>query len=243
MTKSVIITGVNGGIGKALSVAFSDNGYTTIGLDIVHNDFNCDYFIPIDLNRFASETKYRIEKSQKILEFSSKLEVLINNAATQILGNLPEITADDWLRSLNINLNSAFFLSQLCLDSLKENNGSIINIASIHAAQTKKRFLAYATSKAALEGMTRAMAVDTQGAIRVNAISPAAIETEMLKDGFKGKEELLNKLKSFHPSQKIGSPEEVARLALFLADERNAFLNGSVISLDGAISSVLHDPD
>lgn len=243
MTKSVIITGVNGGIGKALSGAFSDNGYTTIGLDIVHDDSNCDYFIPIDLNRFASDTEYRIEKSHKILELSSDLEVLINNAAIQLLDDTSNIKEGDWFKTLNINLSSPFFLSQLCFDSLKKNKGSIINIASIHAKQTKRNFVAYATSKAALEGLTRAMAIDTQGTIRVNAISPAAIETKMLKDGFKGKEELLDQLKSFHPSQAIGTTEEVARLALFLSDKKNAFLNGSVISLDGAISSFLHDPD
>ena len=138
MTKSVIITGVNGGIGKALSVAFSNNGYTTIGLDIVHDDSNCDYFIPIDLNRFASETEYRIEKSQKLLELSSDLEVLINNAAIQLLDDTSNIKEVDWFKTLNINLSSPFFLSQLCLDSLKKNKGSIINITSIHAKQTKK---------------------------------------------------------------------------------------------------------
>jgi NAD(P)-dependent dehydrogenase (short-subunit alcohol dehydrogenase family) len=243
MTKSVIITGVNGGIGKALSKAFNSSGYTTIGMDIIADNSNCDQFIKIDLDQFASDNKYRNIFEEIILAKTENLEVLINNAAVQILEHFTQLTHNDWHKTLNVNVSAAFFLSQMCYAQLRKNKGSIINIASIHSNQTKRNFVAYATSKAAIEGMTKAMAVDAQGEVRVNGISPAAIETEMLKDGFSGKEKMLDNLKNFHPSKVIGTVEEVARLALFIADKKNAFFNGSVVKLDGAISSVLHDPD
>jgi NAD(P)-dependent dehydrogenase (short-subunit alcohol dehydrogenase family) len=107
---------------------------------------------------------------------------------------------------------------------------------------TKKNFVAYATSKAALSGMTKAMAVDLGGRVRVNAIEPAAIETDMLKAGFEGKSELYRQLEAYHPLGRIGRPEEVARLALAMIEGGIDFLDGACVGLDGGISGCLIDP-
>ena len=85
------------------------------------------------------------------------------------------------------------------------------------------------------------MAVDLEGRVRVNAVSPAAIETKMLLDGFDNNEEKVKELEALHPVQRIGYPEDVAKLVLFLASENNGFIHGANISLDGGISSVLKD--
>ena len=109
---------------------------------------------------------------------------MINNAAVQRLDHVKNIKLEDWQESLNVNLTGPMLLSKLFLNRLETNHGCIINIGSIHQQLTKPEFVTYATTKSALIGLTKAMAVDLEGRVRVNAISPAAIETEMLKAGF-----------------------------------------------------------
>jgi NAD(P)-dependent dehydrogenase (short-subunit alcohol dehydrogenase family) len=120
--------------------------------------------------------------------------------------------------------------------------GAVVNIASIHATLTKPEFVAYATSKAALVGMTRDMAVELGKRVRVNAICPGAIDTDMLRAGFEGKEHEFRLLEKAHPTGSIGTPDDVAKLAVFLASPNNAFFTGGVYSIDGAIGARLHDP-
>jgi NAD(P)-dependent dehydrogenase (short-subunit alcohol dehydrogenase family) len=101
----------------------------------------------------------------------------------------------------------------------------------------------YATSKAALVGLTRALAVDLGSRVRVNAINPAAVATPMLLDGFKGKEALYAALGGMHPLGRIAEPAEIAQVALFLASRKAAFITGAAFDVDGGILSRLHDPD
>jgi NAD(P)-dependent dehydrogenase (short-subunit alcohol dehydrogenase family) len=169
------------------------------------------------------------------------LSSLINCSALQRLGSTADVTADDWQRTLDVNLSAPFWLTQTFLPELEAARGCVINIGSIHARLTKPGFVAYATSKAALDGMTRALAVDLGGRVRVNAIAPAAISTPMLEAGFEGRPEARRRLDEYHPAGRIGSPAEVARLARFIA-EADGFLTGSTLALDGAIASRLHDP-
>ena len=170
-----------------------------------------------------------------------ELHVLINNAAVQMLGSLDELKLDDWNHTMTVNLTGPLLLSQHFLEQLEDVNGSIINIGSIHQQLTKRKFISYATSKSALIGLTRALAVDLEGRVRVNAISPAAIETDMLLAGFDGNQGALDELRKIHPVQRIGRPQDVATMALFLASENSGFIHGANLSLDGGISSVLKD--
>lgn len=172
----------------------------------------------------------------------NRLDVLINHAAVQLLGGGESLSVADWHRTLDVNLLAPFVLTQGLLPQLEGARGSVINISSIHARLTKANFVAYATSKAALSGMTRAMAVDLGGRVRVNAIEPAAIATDMLKAGFAGQPEQYAQLQACHPQERIGTPEEVAALALAMADGDLRFLHGACIGMDGGISGRLHDP-
>jgi NAD(P)-dependent dehydrogenase (short-subunit alcohol dehydrogenase family) len=171
------------------------------------------------------------------------LSVLVNNAATQVLGGVDSLTVSDWHHTLDVNLLAPFVLTQGLLPPLEKAHGCVINISSIHARLTKPNFVAYATSKAALSAMTRAMAVDLGSRVRVNAIEPAAIETDMLKSGFAGQPEKFAELQACHPQGRIGSPEEVAALALSVAGGELRFLHGACIGIDGGISGRLHDPN
>lgn len=242
MTKHVVITGILGGIGQGLAASFKKAGYEVTGLDIRNEPApNCDRLIQFNLNLFCNDSIYRDEKKSELDSQLPSLDVLINNAAVQILGSLSEITLEDWKMTQDVNVTGPLLLSQIFLDRLIESHGSIINIASIHQQLTKKRFLAYATSKGAMVALTRAMSVDLQGKVRVNAISPAAIDTQMLRDGFNNQEDKVRQLNEIHPSQRIGRPDEVAQLALVLAESQFGFINGANIHIDGGISNVLKD--
>jgi NAD(P)-dependent dehydrogenase (short-subunit alcohol dehydrogenase family) len=133
-------------------------------------------------------------------------------------------------------------LAQALLSDLEAAVGSVVNIASIHAVATKPGFVCYATSKAALVGLTRAMAVDLGPRIRVNALLPAAVDTPMLRESFSGSETALGELGRMHPAGRIARPEEVARAAVFLASDQASFMTGAAVHVDGGIAGRLHDP-
>lgn len=247
MNKACVITGAAGGIGHALLRAYKDAGYKTLAIDHVSHpkDLDCDIYIQIDLERFATDEAYSAQMLSEIKKHLPEegLAVLVNNAAVQLLAASEDVSREAWARTIDINLSAPFFLVQGLVDEIEAFQGCVINIGSIHADLTKKKFVAYATSKAGLVGLTKALAIDLGHRIRVNLIQPAAIETEMLKEGFLGKEELYKSLIEYHPTGRIGSPEEVANLALLISDRNLCFLNGACIKLDGGIGARLHDPD
>lgn len=245
--QTAIITGATGGIGKALVQTFSEAGYKVIATDQTERptDLPCFAYQTVDLARLAKDERYATAAITDMRQnlAGQGLDVLINNAAIQILGSIEALTREDWRLSLDVNLIAPFLLTQGLLQELEHTNGCVINISSIHARLTKKNFVAYATTKAALSGMTRAMAVDLGHKVRVNAIEPAAIETSMLRAGFADKPECYGILEACHPQQRIGSTNEVARLALTLASPDTAFLHGSCVAFDGGIGGRLFDPD
>lgn len=243
---AAIITGAAGGIGHALCRAFVEVGYYVVGSDQSEpGEVMPNYsHVPVDLNRFCTDEELRAAAISRIREAlgSRKLGVLINNAALQIVKPAEQLTVEDWTRTLNVNLVAPFLLTQAFLPELEAAKGSVINIGSIHAVLTKPEFAAYATSKSALSGLTRSLAVELGRRIRVNAICPAAIATPMLLEGFAGKDRALAELEGMHPVRRIGDPAEVAALALFLASDAARFINGAEIGLDGGIRARLHDP-
>ncbi|MFD2936751.1 SDR family NAD(P)-dependent oxidoreductase [Spirosoma flavum] len=240
--KKVLITGVLGGIGSALALAFREAGFYVYGLDIQDSEHHqADRLIQFDLHQFSTNDEYRHEWKHNFNVLIPELHVLINNAAVQLLDSLAGLKLDDWNHTMTVNLTGPLLLSQHFLETLEEVNGCIINIGSIHQQLTKRRFISYATSKSALIGLTRALAVDLEGRVRVNAISPAAIETDMLLAGFDGNQGALDELRKIHPVQRIGAPKDVAKMALFLASENSGFIHGANLTLDGGISSVLKD--
>lgn len=200
--------------------------------------------VPLDLSRLASEPTLLETLRSRILPLlgSSGLHCLINNAAIQRLAPVAALTLTDWSRTLQVNVLAPFLLSQSLTPLLSVARGCILNVTSIHAQLTKPGFAAYASSKAALEGLTRALAVELAPHVRVNAIRPAALSTPMLEAGFTSHPEARAALDDHHPAGRIGTPLELARLALWLAADAPPFLTGAVIGLDGAIGSRLHDP-
>jgi len=243
---NVLITGAAGGIGRALVARFKSAGYAVIATDIVEcpDDLVCDHYLSIDLERTVEDEAYAVVQFAAIVDCmnGAGLKALINNAAIQILGSVDSLTRQEWRKTMDINLFAPFFWTQSLLPQLEKASGSVVNISSIHAHLTKQNFVAYATSKAALSGMTRAMAVDVGARIRINAIEPGAIGTELLVKGFAGNSEGFSRLEECHPQNRIGSPKEIAELSYILINEELRFIHGSCISINGGIGGKLHDP-
>lgn len=243
--KTALITGAAGGIGQALCLAFRRAGYRVIGTDRKPVVDDCDVFITADLEALVRDDRSceeTLEGFRAVLEAGS-LNVLVNNAALQIKKPAEQLSVRDWQRSFDINVVAPFALVQGLLPELKRSRGSVVNIASVHARLTKPGFAAYATSKSALVGMTKSLAVDLGGSVRVNCINPAATETPMLVAGFAGCEEELAQLGRCHPLGRIADAHEVAQVAVFLASEAASFVNGAAIDVDGGIGARLHDPE
>jgi len=243
-TDTALITGATGGIGLALCAAFKQAGYSVIATDVVNNGHvACDRFVVADLRELCNAPKPLKAFYKQANIGPQGLKVLVNNAATQVLGRTEQVTTDDWRVTLDVNLVAPFLLTQLFLGDLERAQGSVINVGSVHAKATKPGFVCYATSKAALAGLTRSLAVDLGARIRVNSVNPAAVNTPMLVDGFRNGPEKLQLLARMHPLDRIAEPSEVANVVLFLASDRAAFMSGASIDVDGGIMARLHDPD
>ena len=241
---TALITGSSGGIGQALCKKFASSGFDVVATDQVECSSWDGIFIEADLLQVLNSTSYRsafLDEVHKQLG-SNGLDVLINNAALQCLGRIETLSLDDFQRSFSVNLMVPFLLVKELLPQLETAAGAVVNIGSIHECLTKAGFSAYASSKAGLGGLTRSLAVELGGRVRVNAINPAAIETEMLKAGFVGKDEAFEQLAKSHPAGVLGSPDDVADIAYFLASTRTRFFTGTTVDLNGGIGSRLYDP-
>lgn len=242
----MLITGANGGIGKELCAVFSGENYRVIalGLESDAEELLYDAYLQLDLDDFCSDEKLRLETLSEIhnLIGQSSLKAIINNAALQIVKPFTRVSYAELLATMNINVFAPYLMVQGLLATLRKNHGSVVNISSIHAALTKPGFSPYAISKTAMDGMTRALAVELGSDVRINAIAPAAISTPMLEEGFKERPEALRQLADMHPTESIGKPADVASLALYLVSDEASFINGSILGLDGGIRGRLHDP-
>lgn len=244
--KYVIVTGAAGGIGQAMVGAFIEAGHEVVAVDVADEvlERRGQHYVQCDLARTVNDQAYADEVFGQIrrLMQGHELVALVNNAAVQVLGPTENLHRDAWRCTLDVNLLAPFFWAQAFLGELERAKGCVVNVSSIHARLTKPGFIAYATSKAALSGLTRAMAVELGARIRVNAIEPAAISTPMLRAGFAEDQGGFARLEEFHPSGVIGTPDDLAQMALSLVQHPGRFLNGMVIGYDGGIAGRLHDP-
>jgi NAD(P)-dependent dehydrogenase (short-subunit alcohol dehydrogenase family) len=246
MKGHVLVTGVCGGIGRAIAAHFKLQGYEVFGIDQTPRpaDLPVDGYSELDLEEFVVAPTVARQLALQLDAWlgDGGLSVLVNNAAVQICGSLEDLDLASWNRSLSVNLLAPFFLVKASLARLERSRGCVINVSSIHARLTKPGFTVYATTKAALSGLSRAMAVELGSRVRVNAIEPAAIDTEMLRAAFEGRRDEYAGLAACHPQGRLGSAEELASLVYSVAVGEFRFLHGACIDFSGGISARLHDP-
>ncbi len=247
MTKTVLVTGAAGGIGRAVVNLFSEKGWHVIGVD--RSEFgdgfpNNGLFIRSDISR-AEDMQAIFEKAH---QFTESLDALVNNAAMQIAKPIIETTVEEWDAVMASNLRSVFLGVKLAYPLLKKGGGAVVNVSSVHAIQTSANIAAYAASKGGLLALTRAMAIEfAPDNIRVNAILPGAVDTPMLRAGLgRGHvghgdvQERLDNLARKTVSGKVGKPEEIAHAIYFLADnEQSSFMTGQALVVDGGATARL----
>ena len=240
---TVLVTGAAGGIGKAICQVFLEKGYKVIGVDCRKTAKLPYEVLHFDVSRLSHADATCESFCRRVEEFAGgHLDTLINNAAVQIVKPIQRITAADWDVTLATNLLAPFWLIQRFLPMLRAAKGNVVNIASIHATVTKPEFALYATSKGALITLTRSLAIELAPDVRVNAVVPAATDTQMLRDGFGDNVDGLQVLGDYHPLGRIAQPEEIAQVALFLAAPQASFVTGAMVNVDGGIGVCLHDP-
>ncbi len=240
MDKTVIVTGIAGGIGLAAAITFLEEGWKVVGIDKYDMDKPLDtiHFIKGDISDTETAGKIFNEAEQ----FLGKLDVLVNNAGIQISKPILELETSEWDSVIESNLRSIYLATRYSHRFMRKPGGAIVNISSVHAHATSADISAYAASKGGVLSLTRALAIEMADAgIRVNAVLPGAVDTKMLHAGLnrghlKGKDlnEKLTALGAKTPLGRIGKPEEIAQSILFLADnKRSSFITGEALVVDG----------
>ena len=239
--RTVLVTGANGGIGRATVLEFARQNWKVIGVDRDAMDFDFPsngLFIQTDIARPENVA----ELFHQIADLLPKLDALVNNAAIQIAKPLLQTTLREWDELMAINLRAVFYCVQQAYPLLKAARGAIVNVSSVHAVATSADIASYAASKGALVALTRAMAIEfAADGVRANAILPGSVDTPMLDAGLSRghvKGETLKDRKADlarkHVIGRVGTPGEIATAITFLADnDQSAFMTGHPLIVDG----------
>ena len=246
--KAAFITGAGGAIGSAIARRFAHEGAALMCVDIdgdavertassIKADGGRASALACDVSK-ANEVKNAIDAA---LRAFSRLDVLVNTAAVrEPLGSAVELDAAEWERALAVNLTGVFLVCKHGIPSLvAAGGGSIVIIASQLGQVVVPRRPAYVTSKAALIQLARALALDhAKDRIRVNTLSPGAIETGRLVMRYGDMEAARKALVPLHPIGRLGQPDEIANGALFLASDESSFMTGADLVMDGGYTCV-----
>ncbi len=239
--KHALVTGGSRGIGRAISLKLSEQGYNVL-INYCSNEEEAKITLEQiiakggtgELLKFDISKQEEIEKS--IGDWYSRnneqhVEVLINNAGIRKDTLMMWMKNEEWMDVINTNLNGFFFITRLLLkDMLIKKYGRIVNVVSLSGIKGLPGQVNYSAAKAAIIGATKALAQEVgKKKITVNAVAPGYIKTDMTKD--------LNEkeLKAMIPADRFGLPEEVAELVGFLASDKASYITGEVISINGGI--------
>ena len=236
-----LITGASSGIGAAAAIAFAEAGWDVMaaGRDEGRLEEVADVSDSIAIwsgELTASEDCDELV-TDTIDEFG-RLDCLVNNAGVIVRANVTDTSDEDWRYTMGINLDAPFFLSRAALPHLLQAGGSIVNIASEWGLRGGERAAAYCASKGAIIQLSKAMAIDhARDGLRVNAVCPGDIDTPMLAseadDSDVDLDDYLEQAAESSPNGRIGTPEEVAALILFLASDNATHITGTAIPIDG----------
>ncbi|MDD5621860.1 MAG: 3-oxoacyl-[acyl-carrier-protein] reductase [Actinomycetota bacterium] len=238
-----IVTGGARGIGKKICETFLKEGASVYIFDInpeegtgAVNELNSAYkngrvfFFEVDITN-----EKNVEQAiKKVIEAESKIDILVNNAGITRDNLILRMSLEDWQKVIDINLTGAFICSRHTVRfMIKNRSGKIINISSIVGVHGNAGQSNYSSSKAGIIGLTKTLARELASRnILVNAIAPGYIETEMTeKLGDSIKQKLIEQI----PTGRLGSVDDVAKTALFLAGDDSNYITGTVINLDGGM--------
>jgi NAD(P)-dependent dehydrogenase (short-subunit alcohol dehydrogenase family) len=238
-----IVTGGGQGIGKAIAKKFLENHISVVIAEIDESagkETEEEYlslgeikFIKTDVSK-KEEVKNMVEETVNTF---GKINYLINNAGIGINKHISELTLEEWNRVLGVNLTGAFLCSKYAYPYLKKEKGVIINIASTRAFMSEPNTEAYSASKGGIYALTHALAISLGPDIRVNCISPGWIEvSEWKKKSLRKPAELTELDHKQHPAGRVGRPEDIASLVLYLISDEAGFITGANFIVDGGMT-------
>lgn len=240
MKKTVLITGASRGIGRETAKLFAKNNFNVVINYNNSEDYAKELFEELTKENYSirifKADVSNIDEANALVNYTigqfEKIDVLINNTGISRFNLFTDISYDEWHEVMNVNLNSAFYVTKKALQyMLPEHCGKIINMSSMWGLVGAANEVHYSTSKAALIGMTKALAKELGPSnIQVNAIAPGVIETDMLDEVDNGTIEMLE---YDTPLMRLGKPIDIAKCALFLASDGGDFITGQVISCNG----------
>lgn len=275
----VLVTGALGGIGRAICKLYHDQAYYVVGLDLAESGGDLgsdsdgdsgviDRYIRVDLAHDEYYFGQMIDENvfeqfdRSLGQGQWNLDVVIHCAAYQVCNKIESLGAGDFSDTMSVNVLSVFRLNQELVHYLKRSQGSIVVVGSVHTVASSEGMAMYAISKCALEGLVRNTAIEwAKHGIRINMVSPGAVDTPMLRRGLAGRagvnlydsdvdfdsrevqdlvESELWELENRHPNKTIAEPSEVASIVYFLGDRSaSGLINGQNIVADGGVSCVL----
>ena len=242
--KNVVITGGTKGIGKATAILFAENGYRVIATtrngsqkEALEKDFKQNHNVDIVVEQLDVCNEEDVKKlMHNVAEKYGKLDCVVNNAGIMIENVLLHLSSTEAFRKIIETdvLGVYYGMKYAITEMLKTGGGAIVNVASAAGLIGSKLAGQYGTAKHAVVGLTKCGALDyAENNIRINAVAPGAIKTEIFEEAFKRGAYTEESLASTHPMKRMGLPIEVARSILFLADDKNSFTTGTILSVDG----------
>ena len=245
LNKVAIVTGGSSGIGKASAILLAkegadivltfrsnENGAEDVKNEIIGMGRKCE-ILKADLTSIKDIDKIIL----RTVDTFKGIDILINNAGDSNFIDFLEDTVESLTYLLDVNVKSIFLLSQMAArEMIKRGGGSIVNVTSISGiAVNAPGLTSYCTSKAAANMLTKGMAKDlAKHNIRVNAILPGSIDTPLTRR--KASEEIIKMTKEMTPLKRIGTPEEIAKMIVFLSTDDSSFITGSLIVVDGGLT-------
>ncbi|MCC6862346.1 MAG: glucose 1-dehydrogenase [Bryobacterales bacterium] len=240
-----VVTGGAGGIGLAAARCLRREGASILIVDLKEAEGRaaagelgsaCAAFFRADIAS-AEQCESAVREAVRLF---GGLDILVNNAGIQTFGGPVDTTEEVWDRTMNANLKGHWLMSRAAIpEMLRRGRGAIVNVSSVQGLASQRNVVAYSTSKHAMIGLTRTMAVDLapQG-IRVNCVCPGSVDTPMIRwiiRQDRDPDQIERTLNRMHPIGRMGRPEEIGEVIAFLAGRRASFMTGSVVAVDGGL--------
>jgi len=242
--KVVFVTGATSGIGRATALRFADNharivaiGRNVAALRALEEDVSKrGAELMSEVADVTNETEMETAIARTIEHFG-QLDVVINAAGHISSGTIENTSLAAWDAMMSVNLRAVFHVMQLATPHLIKTKGNVVNISSVTGLRSFPGVLAYCVSKAGVDQLTRCAALElAPKGVRVNAVNPGVVVTEIHKRGGMDKEayeRFLEHSKTTHPLGRVGDPGEIADLVLYLASDKAAWITGATYSIDG----------